>query len=239
MNEKVNDVAAYQQTFMILMHILLLHYHQTRQLPGWKPPPQKDKIPAPLQQQSADRLYRGMSSLVTDGGTKIKQIPSRSIVVSAKHRVYSNSYTSSGGAAGYVYANVGSYSSFALDGPSQSMFENSNIPSSNPPTNNVGIALRMESNTHGIPSLLNNELSSIATAPRDANGRTQINNVFASDDNASLQRRRTSSIPQQGGANPAPLRQQVYSFEEKQANQSIDLGNKPQMNKVPSARSKW
>lgn len=122
------------------------------------------------QQETADRLYRGMSSS-TQSSSVHRSLAQRGggnkYVVSARHRLYSNSYTSSGGAAGYVYANVDTQNyTDATFG---------------------GIAQRIEGNDVMILSNSNHNGTNM-------NIRPQIN-VFSSDDDSSLTNNRKQYVP--------------------------------------------
>jgi hypothetical protein len=86
-----------------------------RSLPGWRPPPPREKKEggagagknmSNYQADVANKLSRGLSSLSSqqnaEEGKPIRA--SNRVIVSAKHRLYSNTATSSASAAGYVYS---------------------------------------------------------------------------------------------------------------------------------------
>ena len=83
-----------------------------RSLPGWKPPPPRKenkeppKVPGQYQMDVASRLSKGLSSSRQQNDEdKLANNNYRSskMIVSAKHRIYSNTCTSSGSAAGSIY----------------------------------------------------------------------------------------------------------------------------------------
>lgn len=87
---------------------------QGRSLPGWRPPPPREKketqpkTTSAYQSEIANKLSRGLSSLASQGeDTKPIRASSR-VIVSAKHRLYSNTSTTSASAAGYVYSHYNS-----------------------------------------------------------------------------------------------------------------------------------
>jgi hypothetical protein len=81
-----------------------------RSLPGWRPPPPREKKDAPpkttsvYQADVANKLSRGLSSLANQTEESKPIRASNRVIVSAKHRLYSNTATSSASAAGYVYS---------------------------------------------------------------------------------------------------------------------------------------
>ena len=95
-----------------------------RSLPGWKPPPhrkepkQEPKVPGQYQIDIASRLSKGLSSSKqnNDDEKLASSRHSNKMIVSAKHRIYSNTCTSSGSAAGNIYASA----SIASQGSSHS-----------------------------------------------------------------------------------------------------------------------
>lgn len=94
-----------------------------RALPGWKPPPQRQdsvpKNPAPDQIEAAERLSKGFSASkdYTSEPRINRNVPrTKNMIISAKHRIYTNTHTSSGSAGGYVYANAATGANqFTLD----------------------------------------------------------------------------------------------------------------------------
>jgi tubulin polyglutamylase TTLL6/13 len=82
-----------------------------RSLPGWKPPPQRKeskvdaKVPGQYQMDVANRLSKGLSSSrqQNDEDKLTTSRNSNKMIVSARHRIYSNTCTSSGSAAGSIY----------------------------------------------------------------------------------------------------------------------------------------
>jgi hypothetical protein len=82
-----------------------------RSLPGWKPPPQRKeakvdtKVPGQYQIDVANRLSKGLSSSrqQNDEDKMTSTRNSSKMIVSARHRIYSNTCTSSGSAAGSIY----------------------------------------------------------------------------------------------------------------------------------------
>jgi len=83
-----------------------------RSLPGWKPPPQRkeskidSKVPGQYQMDVANRLSKGLSSSRQQNDEERVVSANRNpgkMIVSARHRIYSNTCTSSGSAAGSIY----------------------------------------------------------------------------------------------------------------------------------------
>lgn len=86
-----------------------------RGIPGWRPPPAREKRDLPKQSTQhqidiANKLSKGLSSLANGedaNGNKPARVSK--MIVSAKHRVYSNTASSSGSAAGAVYSHNPQY----------------------------------------------------------------------------------------------------------------------------------
>lgn len=80
----------------------------SRGIPGWRPPPQREirDGPKPSTQHQIDianKLSKGLSSRASGEEQPTKGGRGGKMIVSARHRVYSNTSTSSGSAAGAIY----------------------------------------------------------------------------------------------------------------------------------------
>jgi hypothetical protein len=149
-----------------------------RAIPGWKPPPQKNehkvenKVPGQYQLDIANRLSKGLSSsrqqndedkLLNRGGGA----GPHKMVVSAKHRIYRNTCTSSGSAAGSIYtasalaANVNTNSQTDIVPRNQYMINlQQNSSSSNNVLDPFRVVLDQNINYNGIEIALNQRTNS-------------------------------------------------------------------------------
>jgi hypothetical protein len=99
----------------------ILFLQSARGIPGWRPPPPREKRDLPKQSTQhqidiANKLSKGLSSLANgEDPNGIKPARVSKMIVSAKHRVYSNTASSSGSAAGAVYSYNPQYV-YAADG---------------------------------------------------------------------------------------------------------------------------